>query len=103
MAKYEPISDLDVQKLINRGEAQRLDIGNGYIVLQWFPDVLYLLLIRYKGLNFEAMQKVLETIAKQTGRTKLHGAGRKGWARKMKPFGWYPIDNEGTLEYLIKE
>lgn len=97
------VSEKEVQELIDAGEAQRFFFDNGYIVLQWFPDVLYLLLIEFKNLDFKAMQKVLETIAKQTGRTKLQGAGRKGWARKMKPFGWYPIDNEGTLEYLIKE
>ena len=100
---YQPLSEIEVQKLIEKGEAQRLDFDNGYIVLQWYPDVLFLLLIRAKQLDFRAMHEALVQIAKDTNRTKIQGAGRKGWLRKMKQYGYYPIDNEGTLQYGIKE
>lgn len=94
------ISDEEAMELVNKGEAQRFDFPQGFIVLQWFPDVLYLLLIKFNGLDFTAMQQTLVNVAQQTGRTKLQGAGRRGWLRKMKPYGWYPLA-DGTLQYDI--
>lgn len=97
--RYKPISDEEADALVESGEATLLQFKDGKVVVQKVEDSLHILLIKWgkEPMDTKALNDVFLLIAQQEGCTEITGGGRKGWTRRLKPFGYEVIDGEYCL------
>jgi len=100
---YPILSEEAVQEYIDSGIAARYDFDDGYIVLQQQGTVLFLLMIKFKHLNYSSMLRVLKYIARNRGCTSISGMGRPGWYRTLLPFGFIKQPDGSMSLTLTKE
>lgn len=100
----KPDYEADALRAVADGEARRIDMADGYVVLQKWGSELFLLFIKWapNRLDFPAMLAALKTFALYEGCDKIAGIGRRGWRKVLSQYGFRELD-DGTLELALKE
>lgn len=95
--------EANATRAIEDGTATKFPMGDGYVVAQRFDHELFILFIKWapNRLHFRAMLEAVKSLARHEDCNTIAGIGRKGWGRKLAPYGFVDT-GDGTLELRLE-